>query len=292
MSGRRPGLGSAPPAGASAAARDESAHYDRLALWGAAPDDANRERLRRSHALVPADVRTVLDLGCGDGASSDALVARGVTVVGLDPSPRALRHARALPVAAVGARLPFPDRSFDLVQALEVIEHLPPPILHESLAEMARVARGTILVSTPHREALTRGLARCDRCGARFHRNLHQRSFTRADHAGLFEGLGFACERSVGVLAWRPSEAWARLRLALGGRHALAPAARCPRCGAVGGPRPRPPAPRRAALRLVNGLAWRATRPVPRWIVSRYRRREGAAARAGARHDASPGPRP
>ena len=49
--------------------------------------------------------------------------------------------------------LPFEDDSFDLVCALEVLEHLERP--QDALAELARVSRGTMLVSVP-REPLWR----------------------------------------------------------------------------------------------------------------------------------------
>jgi SAM-dependent methyltransferase len=222
---------------------------------------------------VPADTTSVLDVGCGDGASSNGLVDRGLAVVGIDPSPRALRFAAAKPAVALGDRLPFDDRSFDLVLAFEVIEHLPEPVRQRTLAEMARVAHRHILVSTPHREALTRSRARCDSCGATFHSSLHHHAFSAADHRGLFEGSAFEHECSQGILEWRPSEAWARARLLAGGRYALVSAARCPRCGHVNAPTPAPPPARRRALRLVDGLAWRLTRPEPRWMVSRFARR-------------------
>ena len=49
----------------------------------------------------------------------------------------------------------FPDRSFDLAAAIEVLEHVPDP--EDTLAEMARVAARHLLVSVP-REPLWRGL--------------------------------------------------------------------------------------------------------------------------------------
>ena len=51
--------------------------------------------------------------------------------------------------------LPFADGEFDVASAIEVLEHVPDP--EHTVAEMARVASGWLLVSVP-REPLWRGL--------------------------------------------------------------------------------------------------------------------------------------
>ena len=51
--------------------------------------------------------------------------------------------------------LPFADGEFDVATAIEVLEHVPDP--EHTVAEMARVASGWLLVSVP-REPLWRGL--------------------------------------------------------------------------------------------------------------------------------------
>jgi ubiquinone/menaquinone biosynthesis C-methylase UbiE len=70
----------------------------------------------------------VLDVGCGTGALMDELTAQGHEVSGLDISEEAVKfcqmrgHNRVY--LADAAKLPFADRSFDLVTAIGVIEHL------------------------------------------------------------------------------------------------------------------------------------------------------------------------
>jgi 2-polyprenyl-6-hydroxyphenyl methylase/3-demethylubiquinone-9 3-methyltransferase len=75
----------------------------------------------------------ILDVGCGGGLLSEPLARRGGQVVGIDASPgnvaAAQRHAASQGVA-VDYRLGEPDQalrpaeSFDLVLALEVVEHV------------------------------------------------------------------------------------------------------------------------------------------------------------------------
>lgn len=103
-------------------------------------------------ALAGLDVVTALDVGCAEGYFMKVLRERfGWVVWGVDLSTVVLAKAHekhGLTVAAAEAtRLPFADGSFDLVYSTEVIEHVLDPDL--MIAEMRRVARGTVLVTTP-----------------------------------------------------------------------------------------------------------------------------------------------
>jgi SAM-dependent methyltransferase len=68
---------------------------------------------------------------------------------------RARRHAFLLTVVVADAeRLPFPDRSIDLVYVHDGLHHLEDPLV--GLDEMARVARVAVSVNDPARAAATR----------------------------------------------------------------------------------------------------------------------------------------
>lgn len=102
---------------------------------------------------------TVLEVGCGEGRLARHLlrcaprptrfVASDVSLSAID---RGLDPIIELREASVD-HLPFADRSFNLVVCCEVLEHLRDP--RRGLAEVARVARRAVLVSTP-REPLWR----------------------------------------------------------------------------------------------------------------------------------------
>ena len=108
--------------------------------------------------------RTVLDVGCGEGVLSEQWARRlpDGRVVGIDladPKLEAEWATRAHPNlefrALAAERTGYPDASFDLVAATEVLEHVEDAAV--VLAEMARVASGHLLVSVPH-EPLWRAL--------------------------------------------------------------------------------------------------------------------------------------
>lgn len=103
-------------------------------------------------ALAKMNVSSALDVGCAEGYFMKVLRdSFGWQVWGVDLSTVALAKAHdkhGLTVAAADAtRLPFADGSFDLVYSTEVIEHVLDPDL--MIAEMRRVSRGTVLVTTP-----------------------------------------------------------------------------------------------------------------------------------------------
>ena len=98
--------------------------------------------------LAPASGLRWLDIGCGNGAFTEIIVARCApsAVDGIDPSEGQLAFARQRPAARVATfqqgdamALPFADNTFDVAVMPLVIFFVPEP--PKGVAEMARVVR-------------------------------------------------------------------------------------------------------------------------------------------------------
>lgn len=99
------------------------------------------------------DPKVVVEIGAGEGRITERLTARfpGATVVGLDlPDTNLAEEWDDIDVPMFfgdATRMPFVDGSIDLVVGLEVLEHVPQP--ERALADIARVCRGTAILSVP-----------------------------------------------------------------------------------------------------------------------------------------------
>ena len=231
------------------------------------------ERIRATIAMIPLDVNTVLEVGCGDGRITRRL-PRHLRTIGIDYSHSSVRQLPGKAVCASLESLPFPDRSFDLLLCCEVLEHLPDEMFEKGLQELARIARKYVLISVPYKEDLRLHRTRCSECGAIFHIWGHVRCFTNRGLNGLFEDFvvestGFVGKRSPYCLPIVLS-----VNQRYGNRWAdWEKTSMCPQCGNTEFRR----TPRNAvtiACGVVNCLtSWIVPRSQKNWILKRYVRR-------------------
>ena len=137
-------------------------HYDSFAQ---SYSKANESGLFNAHYERPAMIelagdvhgRRVLDAGCGSGALSEALRAKGALVTGFDSSPVMVELARQrlgedadLQVADLSLPLPFAEGAFDDVVVSLVLHYLQD--WTAPLSELRRVLRpgGRLLLSVNH----------------------------------------------------------------------------------------------------------------------------------------------
>lgn len=113
---------------------------------------ASERSVVRAFYRIPSELSrlSVLDVGCGGGASWYQLFRLGVTpnkTVGIDLQPDRLRNVSNLypqctAIQSDGARMPFANASFDLVYESTMFATLPGDHLRANIAaEMLRVCR-------------------------------------------------------------------------------------------------------------------------------------------------------
>lgn len=175
--------------------------------------------------------RDVLDFGCGPGHLFRHLVKRAPTIryFGMDFSPGSVEHLRRqwgtqpqfIGAAAVGSFPVTLDRTFDVIVCCEVIEHLDDTTLEHVCAAFTRLLRpgGTLYMTTPNNEDLTRNATMCPDCGATFHRWQHMRTWNARSLVAQMARHGFTNHRTLELVYgknWLHSELVTRARRAMG----------------------------------------------------------------------------
>lgn len=108
-------------------------------------------RLIRDHYQLPANA-SILDIGCAKGfmLTDFKKLMPEARLVGIDVSSYAVEHAyeevRGIVQLGDARKLPFPDRSFDLVIAINTLHNLKRPECIQALREVQRVTRGSAFV--------------------------------------------------------------------------------------------------------------------------------------------------
>jgi len=170
-----------------------TAHLDRLnATFVASALDKLPARTRAPLSLV-LDVGT----GTGDIPVKLAMASSALQIRGVDRSAAMLDKARALAASkglarrvrfrrADGRRIPFPDRTFDLVVSNSLLHHLPDPT--PVLDDIARVLkpRGSVFIRDlrrPRRDVIGRHIEE----HGRFYRGTMHRLFADSVRAAFTE---------------------------------------------------------------------------------------------------------
>jgi 2-polyprenyl-6-hydroxyphenyl methylase/3-demethylubiquinone-9 3-methyltransferase len=113
-------------------------------------------------SLKPLEGRTALDVGCGAGLLAEPLARLGARVTAVDAAPELIEAARA---HAAGQGLEIDYRAspveqiegqFDLITAMEVIEHVADPASFLAAVAARLAPEGLLILSTPNKTALSK----------------------------------------------------------------------------------------------------------------------------------------
>lgn len=220
-----------------------NAHYDgafdpREIQWLSLGAQDKVDHLQKLLAGNGLPVASVLEVGCGTGAVITEMARRrvGQRHVGIDmtnPQDHMDPVARATDIEFMqydGSRLPFADKSFDLVYASHVVEHVTDP--RSFLAELKRTARCCVFTEVPcelHWRADRNALQRTLDIG-------HINAYTPESYmlllqtAGLVPARAELFDHSLALHAFHSTPMVARVKKALrGGLLSLSPrvASRC-----------------------------------------------------------------
>lgn len=182
-------------------------HYDKYASGNPIERRMMANFLATLDRLVDGPApSTVLEVGVGEGEILQRVQRRFPAAVctGVDLPDDDLPHhwaTRGL-TAEFGdvTALRFDDRSFDLVLAIEVLEHVPD--VDAALREIARVCRGAVVLSVPFEPIWRLGnMARGRYLGALGNTPGHVNHWTRWSFARVV-GRYFDVERVVSPMPW------------------------------------------------------------------------------------------
>ena len=177
----------------------EKQYYEDESFWaGTIDDNHNRERIKETISLIPEDVTSLADIGCGNGVFLNQLknLKPDLRLLGIDRSEAAIKYLTTEKKIGSINSIDLPSASFDCISCLEVIEHLPFDIYEQSLDELIRVTSKYLLISVPNQEDLEENINQCPHCKTIFNKDLHLRSFTREQLKSLFENKGLRLIKS------------------------------------------------------------------------------------------------
>lgn len=172
----------------------EIAHYGNDNLWKRLSlSETNRERIEETVGMIPKGVTSIADIGCGSGLFLNYIkentdISR---LIGVDFSEDAMKMLKVDRKVGDITNIPLEDNSYDLVSALEVLEHLDLEEYKKAKEELVRVSKRYILISVPFAEKLEDEFVKCPKCKTNFNKSHHKRTFDEQAMKALFEPQGY-----------------------------------------------------------------------------------------------------
>ncbi len=164
---------------------DNPAFYETFD-WSNLDSKTLRPKIDKILEVIPPDVKTVIDVGCGDGKITNILSLK-YEITGVDRSQNALNFVKTKKIRSGSDNIPVQDNSFDLVFSSELLEHLEEDALFNTIKEFKRISKRYILISVPNKENVKKNLIQCQNCHYIFNKSYHLRGFGSSDILNYFK---------------------------------------------------------------------------------------------------------
>ncbi len=212
---------------------NELKYYEQNVLWSNNYLNLPGERIRIKNAidLIPHDVKSILDVGCGNGVLINNIPDH-IYKVGVDFSKSALRHVVTDKIQGGAENIPVKSDSFDLVTCMEVLEHLSFEGYKKAINEIQRISKKYILITVPNNENLKKSLVVCRNCFCHFNPNRHTRNFNEISLNSLFIAYSMISCNEIGPIVEYRNYPDRILSIYSGWKKPVPPnTALCPQCG-------------------------------------------------------------
>lgn len=154
----------------------ELKYYNQKEVWDAYSKNINEiARAREVVSCIPDDVKTVLDIGCGNGIVTNMINKE--FVLGMDFAIIPLKNVKKNAICASINSIPLKEHKFNLIIMTEVLEHLSDQIYIKAIQEINRIKAKYLLITVPFEENLEADQCKCGSCGFIFNASHHYRRF-------------------------------------------------------------------------------------------------------------------
>ncbi len=153
--------------------------------WSALQESHLKEKISKVIEMIPDDVKSIVDIGCGNGVITNVLGLQ-YRVTGVDRSEHALRMVKTEKLNASADHIPLPDHSFDMGFSSELFEHLKDDVLQGAIREINRLSKKYIFITVPNDENPDKLSIQCPECKYTYNSPNHLRSFKPTDFHRLF----------------------------------------------------------------------------------------------------------
>lgn len=162
-------------------------HFSKAQIWANYDSEGSIVDKKLPWVLknIPQDVKSILDVGCGNGIITNVL-SQHYQVQGADMSAAALKQVTCPSVQCSSDSIPVATESVDMVFSSQLLEHLTDHQLAGTINEFKRIARKYVLITVPNQEFLKICEAKCPRCNHVFNTDGHYQSFDKRRLEQLF----------------------------------------------------------------------------------------------------------